>query len=375
MASGMNKPIIVSIAVLAAGAVFFLGGGQDLLKPKVQVLKVYNWSDYIAEDTIANFEAETGIQVTYDMYDSNEVLEAKMLAGSSGYDVVVPTGDFLARGRESGAYQDLDLSKLANYSQQDMQVQNLANQQVGADNGGAVYMWGTTGVAYNAAMIEERLGTDAPTDSWSLILDPQYASKLEDCGVAILDAPTDVLPNVIAYMGGDGTSMDAADFEKAGEILNAVRPHLRYIHSSQTINDIANGDICAAVMWSGDAFQAAYRAEEAENGHTIEYYIPKEGTNLWFDHFAIPADAGNLEAAYQFIDYMLRPDVASANVNYVWYASGSEGAKADIDPEILEHPGIYPTADAQKKLFVTPVYDAGLDRAVTRVWSRFTAGG
>ena len=375
MASGMNKPILVSIAVLAAGAVFFLSGGQDLLKPKVQVLKVYNWSDYIAEDTIANFEAETGIKVTYDMYDSNEVLEAKMLAGSSGYDVVVPTGDFLARGRESGAYQDLDLSKLANYSQQDMQVQNLANQQVGADNGGAVYMWGTTGVAYNAAMIEERLSTDAPTDSWSLILDPQYASKLEDCGVAILDAPTDVLPNVIAYMGGDGTSMDAADFEKAGEILKAVRPHLRYIHSSQTINDIANGDICAAIMWSGDAFQAAYRAEEAENGHTIEYYIPKEGTNLWFDHFAIPADTGNLEAAYKFIDYMLRPDVAAENVNYVWYASGSEGAKADIDPEILEHPGIYPTADAQKKLFVTPVYDASLDRAVTRVWSRFTAGG
>ena len=374
MASGVNKPIIVSIAVLVAGAVFFLGGGQDLLKPKLQVLKVYNWSDYIAEDTIANFEAETGIQVTYDMYDSNEVLEAKMLAGSSGYDVVVPTGDFLARGRESGAYQDLDLSKLANYSQQDMQVQNLANMQVGVDNGGAVYMWGTTGVAYNATMIEERLGVDAPTDSWSLILDPQYASKLEDCGVAILDAPTDVLPNVIAYMGGDGTSMDTEDFEKAGEILNAVRPHLRYIHSSQTINDIANGDICAAIMWSGDAFQAAYRAEEAENGHTIEYYIPKEGTNLWFDHFAIPADAHNLDAAYKFIDYMLRPDVAAANVNYVWYASGSEGAKADIDPEILEHPGIYPTANAQKKLFVTPVYDARLDRAVTRVWSRFTAG-
>ena len=374
MASGVNKPIIVSMAVLAAGAIFFLGGGQDLLKPKVQVLKVYNWSDYIAEDTIANFETETGIKVTYDMYDSNEVLEAKMLAGSSGYDVVVPTGDFLARGRESGAYQDLNLSKLANYGQQDMQVQNLANQQVGVDNGGAVYMWGTTGVAYNAAMIEERLGADAPTDSWSLILDPQYASKLEDCGVAILDAPTDVLPNVIAYMGGDGTNMDAADFEKAGEILNAVRPHLRYIHSSQTINDIANGDICAAIMWSGDAFQAAYRAEEAENGHTIEYYIPKEGTNLWFDHFAIPADAGNLDAAYKFIDYMLRPNVAAANVNHVWYASGSEGAKADIDPEILQHPGIYPTTEAQKKLFVTPVYDARLDRAVTRVWSRFTAG-
>ncbi|MGC6518454.1 MAG: polyamine ABC transporter substrate-binding protein [Candidatus Puniceispirillaceae bacterium] len=357
-------------SIIAAAAALSLAAATA----GAQELNVYNWSDYIAEDTIANFEAETGIKVTYDMYDSNEVLEAKMLAGSSGYDVVVPTGDFLARGREAGAYQDLDLGKLANYSQQDMQVQNFANDQIGVGNAGAVYMWGTTGVAYNVAMIEERLGADAPTDSWALILDPKYASKLEDCGVAILDAPTDVLPNVIAYMGGDGTSTDAGDFEKAGEILNAVRPNLRYIHSSQSINDIANGDICAAIMWSGDAFQAAYRAEEAENGHAIEYYIPKEGTNLWFDHFAIPADAKNLDNAYKFINYMLRPDVAAANVNYVWYASGSEGAKSGIDPEILEHPGIYPTAEAQKNLFVVPVYDARLDRAVTRVWSRFSAG-
>lgn len=361
--------IILSALAATATAAIIAGAAQAQ-----EVLNVYNWSDYIAEDTIANFESETGIKVTYDVYDSNEVLEAKMLAGSSGYDVVVPTGDFLARGREAGAYQDLDLARLGNYSSQDMQVQSFANNQIGVDNAGAVYMWGTTGIAYNAAMIEERLGADAPTDSWALVLDPQYASKLEDCGVVILDAPTDVLPNVIAYMGGDGTSTDAEDFEAAGEVLNAVRPHLRYIHSSQSINDIANGDICAAIMWSGDAFQAAYRAEEAENGHVIEYYIPKEGTNLWFDHFAIPADAKNLDNAYKFIDYMLRSDVAANNVNYVWYASGSEGAKPSIDLEILEHPGIYPTEEAKKNLFVVPVYDAKLDRAVTRVWSRFSSG-
>ena len=366
----LMKTRILLVAAAAVTAAAVTAGAAHAQ----EVLNVYNWSDYIAEDTIANFEAETGIKVTYDVYDSNEVLEAKMLAGSSGYDVVVPTGDFLARGREAGAYQDLDLSRLENYSSQDMQVQNFANNQIGVNNAGAVYMWGTTGIAYNVAMIEERLGADAPTDSWSLILDPQYASKLEDCGVAILDAPTDVLPNVIAYMGGDGTSTDASEFEGAGEVLNAVRPHLRYIHSSQSINDIANGDICAAIMWSGDAFQAAYRAEEAENGHVIEYYIPKEGTNLWFDHFAIPADAKNLDNAYRFIDYMLRSDVAASNVNYVWYASGSEGAKSSIDPEILEHPGIYPTSEAKKNLFVVPVYDARLDRSVTRVWSRFSSG-
>jgi putrescine transport system substrate-binding protein len=363
------KHLIKTRTLLAAAAATLTAGAAHAQ----ETLNVYNWSDYIAEDTIANFEAETGIKVTYDMYDSNEVLEAKMLAGSSGYDVVVPTGDFLARGREAGAYQDLDLARLGNYSSQDMQVQSFANNQIGVGNAGAVYMWGTTGIAYNVAMIEERLGADAPTDSWSLILDPQYASKLEDCGIVILDAPTDVLPNVIAYMGGDGTTTDGEVFEGAGEVLNAVRPHLRYIHSSQSINDIANGDICAAIMWSGDAFQAAYRAEEAENGHVIEYYIPKEGTNLWFDHFAIPADAKNLDNAYRFIDYMLRADVAASNVNYVWYASGSEGAKSSIDPEILEHPGIYPTEDAKKNMFVVPVYDARLDRVVSRVWSRFSS--
>jgi putrescine transport system substrate-binding protein len=337
-------------------------------------LNIYNWSDYIAEDTIANFEAETGISVTYDVYDSNEVLEAKMMAGSSGYDLVVPTGDFLARGREAGVYADIDMSRLSNLGNQDQQVQGLANTQMQDTKAGLVYMWGTTGIAYNEAMVKERLGDAAPTDSWSLILDPANAAKLADCGIAILDAPTDVLPNVIAYQGAAGDTTDAKLFESAGEVLNAVRPYLRYIHSSQSLNDIANGDLCAAIMWSGDAFQAAYRAEEAENGHVIDYYIPKEGTNLWFDLMAIPSDAKNVDNAYKFIDYMMRADVAANNVNYVWYASGNDAAKSAIDPEILEHPGIYPTAASQEKLFVVPVYDAKLDRAVNRVWSRFASG-
>ena len=337
-------------------------------------LNIYNWSDYIAEDTIANFEAETGINVTYDVYDSNEVLEAKMLAGSSGYDLVVPTADFLARGREAGAYQDMDLTRIGNLGNQDPSIQAEADKTLGTTEGGLVYMWGTTGIAYNEDMIAERLGDDAPTNSWSLILDPANAAKLEDCGIAILDAPTDVLPNVVSYLGGDGTTTDADAFEAAGDVLNGVRPYLRYIHSSQSINDIANGDICAAIMWSGDAFQAAYRAEEAENGHTINYVIPDEGTNMWFDVMAIPADAKNIDEAYQFVDYMMRADVAAENVNYVWYASANKAAEADIDPEILEHPGIYPTDAARENLFVVPVYDARTDRAVTRIWSRFAAG-
>ena len=359
------KKLFTTAAIMAMSSSVAMADGK---------LNIYNWSDYIAEDTIANFEAETGIDVTYDVYDSNEVLEAKILAGSSGYDLVVPTADFLARGREAGAYQDLDLSRVSNAGNQDMGIQSQADDMLGTNNAGLVYMWGTTGIAYNEDMVKERLGDNAPTNSWSLILDPQYASKLEDCGIAVLDAPTDVLPNVIAYMGKDGTSTDAKDFEAAGEILNAVRPHLRYIHSSQSINDMANGDICAAIMWSGDAFQAAYRAEEAENGHVINYVIPDEGTNLWFDMMALPKDAANVENAYKFIDYMMRPDVAANNVNYVWYASGNEAAKSSIDAEILEHPGIYPTDAAAEKLFVIPVYSARLDRTINRVWSRFSSG-
>ena len=360
---------IAGLAVVAVVGFFFFDENKGSTE-----LRVYNWSDYIAEDTIANFERETGITVTYDVYDSNEVLEAKMMAGSSGYDLVVPTGDFLARGREAGVYADIDISRLSNIGNQDKKVQALAVNQMQDKNAGLVYMWGTTGVAYNEKMVSERLGDAAPTDSWDLILDPANAAKLADCGIAILDAPTDVLPNVIAYRGGAGDTTDANLFEKAGEVLNAVRPYLRYIHSSQSINDIANGDLCAAIMWSGDAFQAAYRAEEAENGHVINYYIPSEGTNLWFDLMAIPTDAKNVENAYKFIDYMLRDDVAANNVNYVWYASGNEAAKALIDPEILGHPGIYPSAKSQEKLFVVPVYDAELDRTVNRVWSRFSSG-
>ena len=371
--------LFLLIGVIAAGVVIFLNFDSSNIKTSQLSeasgeLKIYNWSDYIAEDTISNFEAETGIIVTYDMYDSNEVLEAKMLAGSSGYDLVVPTADFLARGREAGAYQDMDLSRIQNASNQDPEIQAQADRMVGSNSAGLVYMWGSTGIAYNEDMVAERLGDDAPTDSWSLILDPANAAKLEDCGIAILDAPTDVLPNVMTYLGHPGTSMEKSHFEAAGDALSAIRPYLRYINSSQSINDIANGDICAAIMWSGDAFQAAYRAEEAENGHVIDYYIPNEGTNLWFDVMAIPADAKNVDNAYKFVDYMMRADVAAANVNYVWYASGNEAARPDIDPEILSHPGIYPTEKAKEKLFVTPVYDAQTDRIVTRVWNRFSAG-
>ena len=316
----MKKLLLVSASALLAATAFS------------QSVNVYNWSDYIDEEvTIDGFTETTGISLTYDVYDSNEILESKVSAGGSGYDVVVPTSDFLARGFEQGSYQELDLSRLDNLGNQDATIQAFADSLAGGANRGLVYMWGTTGIAYNVDAIAERLGDDAPTDSWGLILDPANAEALADCGVAILDAPTDVLPNVMAYLGLDGTSQATKDLVAAGRALEAVRPHLAYINSSQSIEDMATGEICAAIMWSGDAFQAAYRAsDELENGITIEYVIPKEGTNMWFDMFAMPADASNIDEAYAFIDYMLDAEVAAANVNYVWYASGNAAAKNSL---------------------------------------------
>ena len=358
----MKKLLLVSASALLAATAFS------------QSVNVYNWSDYIDEEvTIDGFTETTGISLTYDVYDSNEILESKVSAGGSGYDVVVPTSDFLARGFEQGSYQEMDLSRLDNLGNQDATIQAFADSLAGGANRGLVYMWGTTGIAYNVDAIAERLGDDAPTDSWGLILDPANAEALADCGVAILDAPTDVLPNVMAYLGLDGTSQATKDLVAAGRALEAVRPHLAYINSSQSIEDMATGDICAAIMWSGDAFQAAYRAsDELENGITIEYVIPKDGTTMWFDMFAIPADASNIDEAYAFIDYMLDAEVAAANVNYVWYASGNAAAREFIDPEVLEHPGIYPTAEAQENLFLVPVYTPETDRVVGRVWGRFS---
>ncbi|MEM7291033.1 MAG: extracellular solute-binding protein, partial [Pseudomonadota bacterium] len=239
-------------------------------------LNIYNWSDYIAEDTIEKFEKETGIKVTYDVFDSNEVLEAKLLAGSSGYDLVVPSASFMARQIKAGVFQKLDKSKLPNIANLDPDIMgNVAEFDPGNEHG-VVYMWGTTGIGYNEAKVKERLGDDAPADSWSLLFDEANASKLADCGISMLDAPTEIIPAAMNYLGLDPKSMDPEDFKKAADLLAKVKPHVRYFHSSQYINDLANGDVCVSVGWSGDIFQARDRAGEAENGNTIVYSIPKE---------------------------------------------------------------------------------------------------
>lgn len=339
-----------------------------------KVVNVYNWSDYIAEDTIEKFEAETGIKVVYDVYDTNEVLEAKMLTGNSGYDIVVPTSEFLQRQIAAGAYQPLDKSKLPNLANMDAALMANAAAYDPDNEHAVIYMWGTTGIGYNVNAVAERLGDDYEVDSWSLVFDPENAEKLADCGISLLDAPTEMLMAAMNYLGLDPRSTDKADLEKGAELLASIRPHVRYFHSSQYINDLANGDVCVSVGWSGDVFQAMARAEEAENGVEVGYVIPNEGALQWFDMMAIPVDAPHPEAAHAFINFVMDAQITADITNYVWYANANEASMPMVDEEIKSDPGIFPTEEAKSSLWAAQVYDARTDRTITRLWTTVKTG-
>ncbi len=361
------------LANLALAASVFLGA--NLASADSKTLNVYNWSDYIAEDTLANFEAETGIKVTYDVFDSNDVLEAKLLSGKTGYDVVVPTATFLARQIKAGVFQPLDMSQLPNHKNLDpAMMKKLA--ELDPENAHAIpYLWGTTGIGINVAKVKERLGEDYPLNSWDLVFDPKIAAKLADCGITLLDAYDELVPTVLNYLGENPKSDDIGMLNsKVAKTLKAVRPHIRYFHSSQYINDLANGDVCLSVGWSGDILQAVDRAAEAENGVEVAYIIPKEGAGLWFDMLAIPKDASSADNAHTFLNYLMRPNVMAGVTNYVWYPNAIPASKASIDEEITSDPSIYPTADVEAKLFTFPVYGPKFDRAGTRMWTGLKAG-
>jgi len=357
-----------ALSLLAALLVSATGVAEE-----EKVLNVYNWSDYIAEDTIANFEEATGIKVNYDVFDSNEVLEAKLLAGNSGYDVVVPSASFLERQIKAGVFQELDRGKLSNYGNLDKDIMSRVGLH-DPDNRYAVpYMWGTTGFGYNEAMVAEVL-PDAPVDSWRMLFDPEVVSKLAACGVTLLDAPSEVFAAVLAYIGKDPNSENPEDLKAAEAVLEKIRPHIRYIHSSQQINDLANGEICVAMGWSGDMMIAADRASEAENGVEISYTIPSEGTIIWFDMLAIPKDAPHPGNAHAFINFVLQPEVIAEVTNYVFYANPNAASVELVDAEIIEDPSIYPPDEVKAKLFPDLVKSPKYDRLVTRAWTRFKTG-
>lgn len=318
-----------------------------------QELRIYNWSDYIAEDTIEKFEAATGVKVTYDVFDSNEVLDAKVLSGNSGYDLVMPTTDFMKGQLEAGAYQKLDRSLLSNYDNLDTDTMALLSSFDEGNEYAVPWALGTSGIGYNTAMIAERLGDEAPIASWDLLFNPEYASKLEDCGIATLDAAVEIIPAALNYLGLDPNTTSKNDFEQAEALLMQVRPYIRYFHSSRYISDLANGNLCLVLGFSGDIFQAQARAEEAGNGVDIAYVIPTEGAAMWADMMVIPCDAKNVANAHKFIDFVLQPQISADITNYVWYGNPNAAARAFIDEEILNDPGVFPPAGTNLFTFDT----------------------
>ena len=337
-------------------------------------VRVYNWSDYIDEELLTKFEEETGIDLIYDVFDSNELLETKMLAGGSGYDVVVPSGTFLQRQIQAGAFQKLDISKLPNHGNLwDVIKERTAEYDPGGEYS-INYMWGTTGIGYNIGKVQEVLGEDAPLDSWDLVFDSANMEKLAECGVHFLDAPAEMIPAALNYIGEDPDSHDPEVIAKAEAVFAAVRPYIQKFHSSEYVNALANGDICVAVGWSGDVFLAQFRASEAENGQEIDYSIPNEGAQMWFDQMAIPVDAPNPDAAHKFINFILDAQNSAAATNYVWYASGNKAAQEFIDQEILEYPAVYPDEATLGKLFTTTPWDPRVQRTATRLWTKIKSG-
>lgn len=333
------------------------------------VVHVYNWSDYIAPEVLASFEQETGIKVVYDVFDSNELLETKLLAGGSGYDIVVPTAIFLQRQIQAGVFQPLQRQRLPHWDQQWPAIMQRTAHFDPANEHAINYMWGTTGFGYNTKMLAQRL-PDVAVDSWALIFTPEYMQALADCGVYFLDAPEEMLPAALKHLGIAPDSQDPAHLAQAEALLESVRPYVRKFHSSEYINALANGDICLAVGWSGDVLQARERAKEAGQGVDIAYAVPQEGTRMWFDMMAIPQDAPHPENAHAFIDYLLRPEVIAQISNTIYFANGNLGAQQFLSEDVISDPLIYPSEAVVSQLFTVRAYEAEAQRLVNRLWMR-----
>ncbi len=365
---------------LLAAAVVMLAacGGKkeeaaEAPKPEEKVLFVYNWSDYIGETTIADFEAKTGIKVTYDVFDSNEVLETKLLAGRTGYDVVVPSANFLERQIKAGVFLKLDKSKLPNLANMDPEIMERVAAHDPGNQYAINYLWGTTGIGYNPDLVKKALGTDT-IDSWAAIFDPANAKKLAKCGISMLDAPSEVMDSALIYLGLDPNSEKAEDLAAAEALLMKVRPYIRYFHSSQYINDLATGEICVSLGWSGDALQAKSRGAEAEKPVRVAYTIPKEGAIMWFDMLAIPADAPHPNNAHEFLNFVMDPAVAAGISNYVAYANGNAASLPLVSDEIKNDASVYPTEEVKKKLHAHLAESQEFSRDLNRAWTRVRTG-
>src|ERR1700761_2837631 len=343
-------------------------------KAQQRTVNFYNWSNYIAPGVLEDFTKETGIKVVYDTFDANETLETRLLAGKSGYDLVVPTGYFLQRQITAHVFQKLDKSKLPNLANAwPMVTERLAAYDPG-NAYAANYMWGTTGIGYHVKAVQRILGPDARIDSWDLVFKPENLAKFKECGIHMLDSADDIFPAALNYLGLDPNSTKQADLEKAADLVLKIRPYVRKFHSSEYLNALATGEICLVVGWSGDVRQARSRAAEAKGGVEIGYTIPKEGAQMFFDHLAIPADAQHVAEAYELINYLYRPDVAAKNSNFLSYANGNLASQKLVAAKIFNDKTVYPDDETLKRLFVITARDPATQRILNRLWTKVKTG-
>ena len=337
-------------------------------------MNFYNWSDYIDPTVLKEFTRDTGIAVIYDTFDSNDMLETKLLAGKSGYDVVVPTAYFLERQIKAGLFQKLDRAKLPNLVNAWPEIAGRLAAYDPGNQHAVNYMWGTTGIGYNARKARDILGPGGKVDSWDLVFKPESIARFKDCGIHVLDSSDDIIPTALHYLGLDPNTKDPADLQKAADLLMKIRPYVRKFHSSEYLNALASGEICLVVGWSGDVKQAQKRAAEAKNGVEIAYAIPKEGAQMFFDNLAIPKDAPHAAEAHALIDYLLRPDIAARNSNVLGYANGNLASQKFIDKAVLEDPTVYPDETVMKRLFTINAQDQKTLRLTNRLWTKIKTG-
>ena len=364
----MLKKGIVTLSLMAA-----LAAGSAVAQEE-KVLHVYNWSDYIAEDTVASFEKETGIKVRYDVYDSNDTLQAKLLTGKSGYDVVVPSTHYAARQLQAGLFQKLDKSKIPNWKYLDPDIMAIVATVDPGNDYLIPWGYGTNGLGYNVTKVREIMGADAPLNSWDMLFKPEHAEKLKSCGISVLDEAAQVFPAALHYLGKDPNSSSPDDYKAALELLKSIRPYIRQFSSSGYIDELAAGDLCMVYGFSGDVMIAANRAREAGKAYTIDYVIPQGGAPAWFDTMAIPKDAANVDEAHAFINYIETPQVHAAITNTMFYPNANKEARNFVVKEVADNPMIYPSPDVSKTLYVIKPQPLPVQRLQTRMWAELKSG-
>ncbi|NQD80489.1 polyamine ABC transporter substrate-binding protein [Pseudomonas sp. CrR14] len=352
------------------GAALLVGSAMA----ETRELRVYNWADYILPQTLKDFQQQSGIKLIWDTFETNEALEAKLLTGNSGYDLVVPSNMFLDTQIKAGVFQKLDKSKLPNWKNLDPALLKLLETNDPGNQYGVPYMYGTVLIGFNPDKVKAALGADAPVDSWDLVFKPENMEKLKQCGVAMLDAPNEILPLALHYLGLPPNSTNAADYDKATELMMSIRPYVTYFHSAKYMTDIANGDICVAIGYSGSFYQFANRAKEAGNGVNVEWRLPKEGAPIWFDTFAIPVSAKNVEEAHEFLNNLLDPKVIAPISDFLGYPNPNTPGMLLVDKAISANADLTPTAEAQKTLYSVEPLPQKVERVRTRAWTKIKSG-